>query len=936
MKTLALRAMHLVSLLASLIALAGHSASPSFDPSRYNVSWNSPAVGPQDSMPLGNGDLTLNAWTRECGSLHMLVGKQDSYDQNGRLLKVGGLALHPGHRHDAGAAFRQTLHLEDSTLRVEFNTAVGKARWSLWVDALHPIVHAVLESDAPMTARAALELWRDEDEALPSLEVADVWNKMPNAPPTVVPADTVLPPSAGRIGWFHANPESVAVPFTMHHQGLPYDPDNDMLLGRVFGGVLTHPAGVPEGGDRALDAPAARHHHFQLTVTTRHPSSPQAWRGETETLAQAARARDAAADQAAHAEHWREFWQRSWIEIDGPSKGLSIPSNTHPLRIGLDSAGGNRLQVEWGRVSLRSAGDHDFSGIPRGTGSGAAKGLFLEMLRPQAGPVEGSGDWDFSDGLHAEAWIKTDGRPTGRVFDKITAGVDDGFLFDLQNGVPRLIVGAQTVWATQPLPPHRWVHLAASVDSRRAVIRMNGREIAVIDSAETNDAFHLTQMVQLQRHITACAGRGDYPIRFNGSTFTIPHDGRPGGPDYRRWGNGLWWQNIRLPYYAMPAFGDAELMHSLFRVYVEQVIPISVKRTRLYSGLPGAFLPECVYPWGAVFSESYGPKPFAERGDSFAERIQDSGWHKWEWTCAPELLWLMILYFEHTLDESFLAETLIPTARTLLTFFDSRFPDGPDGKMVMHPSMALETWWDTTNPATDVAGITAVTRRLLELAGDTAPADDKALWRKLLDRMPALSTRPTPDGPALAPAERFDVHHNIENPELYPVFPFRLVTARSDDAERALALNALRHRWHRGHTGWRQDDLFMAWLGFASETRDAVVTRSRARDAGQRYPAFWQPNYDWTPDQTHGGVLMAAVQAMVLQSEGDAIHLLPAWPDDWNVSFRLHAPRRTVVQGRSEGRRLIHLTVDPPERASHVLTSNGSSWNSTARSRTQP
>lgn len=111
----------------------------------------------------------------------------------------------------------------------------------------------------------------------------------------------------------------------------------------------------------------------------------------------------------------------------------------------------------------------------------------------------------------------------------------------------------------------------------------------------------------------------------------------------------------------------------------------------------------------------------------------------------------------------------------------------------------------------------------------------------------------------------------------------------------------------------------MAWLGLAKETRDAVVARSRSRDPNQRYPAFWTPNYDWTPDQTHGGVLMAAVQAMVMQAEGDAIHLLPAWPEDWNVSFRLHAPGRTVVEGRAQGSRFTELKVIPHDRLVDIV-----------------
>ena len=45
--------------------------------------------------------------------------------------------------------------------------------------------------------------------------------------------------------------------------------------------------------------------------------------------------------------------------------------------------------------------------------------------------------------------------------------------------------------------------------------------------------FFVTRAYAAQRYLTACAGRGRLPIRFNGSIFTISHKG---DPDYRRWG----------------------------------------------------------------------------------------------------------------------------------------------------------------------------------------------------------------------------------------------------------------------------------------------------------------------------------------------------------------------------------------------------------------
>ncbi len=45
-----------------------------------------------------------------------------------------------------------------------------------------------------------------------------------------------------------------------------------------------------------------------------------------------------------------------------------------------------------------------------------------------------------------------------------------------------------------------------------------------------------------------------------------------------------------------------------------------------------------------------------------------------------------------------------------------------------------------------------------------------------------------------------------------------------------------------------------------------------------------------------GGVIMIALQRMLLQWDGDRILLLPFWPKELDVSFKLHAPRQTTVE----------------------------------------
>lgn len=118
----------------------------------------------------------------------------------------------------------------------------------------------------------------------------------------------------------------------------------------------------------------------------------------------------------------------------------------------------------------------------------------------------------------------------------------------------------------------------------------------------------------------------------------------------------------------------------------------------------------------------------------------------------------------------------------------------------------------------------------------------------------------------------------------------------------------------------------MAYLGLTDQARKYLVGRAKNSDKGSRFPAFWGPNYDWIPDQDHGGVLMKALQAMLFQAEPTTgsewdgkIYLLPAWPKHWNVRFKLHAPGQTTVEGRYADGKLHELQVEPAARRRDVV-----------------
>ena len=125
-------------------------------------------------------------------------------------------------------------------------------------------------------------------------------------------------------------------------------------------------------------------------------------------------------------------------------------------------------------------------------------------------------------------------------------------------------------------------------------------------------------------------------------------------------------------------------------------------------------------------------------------------------------------------------------------------------------------------------------------------------------------------------------------------------------------------RKFRSHVGWKQDAVWAARLGLVAESKDLVV--KKLQSAATRFPAFWGPGFDWTPDHNWGGSGMIALQEMLLQTDGEKIYLLPAWPKEWDVHFKLHAPHNTTIECKLEKGKIQLLQVFPRDREKNIIT----------------
>ena len=121
----------------------------------------------------------------------------------------------------------------------------------------------------------------------------------------------------------------------------------------------------------------------------------------------------------------------------------------------------------------------------------------------------------------------------------------------------------------------------------------------------------------------------------------------------------------------------------------------------------------------------------------------------------------------------------------------------------------------------------------------------------------------------------------------------------------------------RSHTGWKQDNIWAACLGLTEEAKS--LSLAKLSDGPHRFPAFWGPGYDWTPDHNWGGSGMIGLQEMLLQTNGAQILLFPAWPKEWNVHFKLHAPGNTTVEATLKDRKVTDLKVSPESRKKDII-----------------
>jgi hypothetical protein len=242
--------------------------------------------------------------------------------------------------------------------------------------------------------------------------------------------------------------------------------------------------------------------------------------------------------------------------------------------------------------------------------------------------------------------------------------------------------------------------------------------------------------------------------------------------------------------------------------------------------------------------------------------------------------------------------------------------------LVIYPGTGCETYKSAYNSASTVSGLRALVARILQ-ADPPYSVGNKTYYEGFLKRIPATPLRIQQGKITIAPAEAYVRLQNSEIPQLYPVFPWREYGLGLPNLTYAIDtyLCDTETQGFHNYEGWTQDAIWLADMGLTSMAQNITTLKLQDTNAN-RFPTFWGPGFDWTPQMDTGGTGMIALQEMLIQTynnESRAIRLLPAWPSNWTAEFKVRAPFNTTVSGKVENSKLTNLVVDPPSRMKDVI-----------------
>ena len=483
------------------------------------------------------------------------------------------------------------------------------------------------------------------------------------------------------------------------------------------------------------------------------------------------------------------------------------------------------------------------------------------------------------------------------------------------------------------------------------------------------DAEYLTRLWLTDLYTYAGIFSGRLPPTFNGSSMLVMKD-------YSSWVGAYTWQNTRELIWPMGVANHLEYADLYLRT-LDRYFSASQEHARnlgktgirvaeylqLWQDPENQFNPTLVLRKATPFDrqklEDRTDQKFEQGSGSFTNHILQDG---------SELVQLMFDHVRFSGDEKFLKDVCAPWLRECALFYLNYLKRGDDGIWHMMPANAAETWWKVKDSMTEMCGARYCLEQTVKHGGDFGY--EPALIAMVKERLNALA--PLPLGrwreklykgadyeamKARHPSYKFregrtqgiffegiektdevysiaadigevPISNNMENPELYVVFPYARVGIASQPPDLNRGIMTFKERRYLNAYGWSPDGVQAARLGLP-DTADVILHHAKRqqtypyggwRNAAAMLPGAVTQGITDTPQLDTAGVNMTAIQEMLLQShdlgqeeeilDGGPVRLAPCIRANWSGSFKLRMRGGFLVTCEFENGKVNRATIE--------------------------
>ena len=444
----------------------------------------------------------------------------------------------------------------------------------------------------------------------------------------------------------------------------------------------------------------------------------------------------------------------------------------------------------------------------------------------------------------------------------------------------------------------------------------------------------LERLWYAQLYVWAGVGFGKVPPKFNGGAGLVLGDSR-------LWGAGVWTQNTRELCWPLGAANHREFMQRFVEFY-EGCRPQSEARHRKrHPGINGFRMSETIPLTDSPVIQAHTNVAVADVGRPYvpSSATAVAAWKQQRYSeqkkacngaaiCSSgtEILQQMVDYLRYYGDQSF-TPVVAAWLRGQTELYLSLLEKGEDGKWHVVNTLENESWYCPEDCLVDLCAarfclglttglgrklgfppelVAAATERLAELA----PLPTAEVFEMDNANVRSLAKTFVPGNRLYVPFKNPEVGQikgNVENNELYAVFPFAMGDYDKNVETFRRGSDMIIYGWEPAGAGWGWYPVPM-WAArlCLPDAADYVYRFAVGNNTwpfgGGRSPAaimYKGAEVEDCPYLDSAGVLQAAIQELFLQSHaeepsaelfsGGPIRLLPGVPRSWSGSFKLLA-----------------------------------------------